>query len=200
MNTFKPDREFALKILKEHIKNESLIRHALTMKAVMRHFAMLYFRNVCNIDKKDFEAEVEKWGIIGLLHDIDYEKYPDKHCLMTREILSSYGFPKDYIRAIESHGYKIVNDVKPMSYMEKVLYATDELTGLIAATALMRPSKSILDLSVSSVKKKWKQKSFAAGVNRDIIEKGAKMLEVDIDNLIEQTINGMKVIAEQIGL
>ena len=117
-----------------------------------------------------------KWGIIGLLHDIDYERYADKHCLIAREIISSHGFPEEYLRAIESLGYKLVTDIEPVEKLEKVLYATDELTGLIAATVLLRPSKSIIDLKVSSVKKKWKQKSFASGINRDVIEKGANLI------------------------
>jgi len=189
MPTFIPDRNFAFTILKEYTKNESLIRHALTIEAVMRYFADLFY-----------EKEVEKWGIIGLLHDIDYERYADKHCLMVREILSPHGFPEEYLRAIESHGYKLVTDVEPVEKLEKVLYATDELTGLIAATVLLRPSKSIMDLKVSSVKKKWKQKSFAAGVNRDVIEEGAKMLGIELDVLIENTIKGMQTVAEEIGL
>jgi Predicted hydrolase (HD superfamily) len=189
MTTFIPNRNFAFTILKEYTKNESLIRHALTTEAVMRYFADLFY-----------EKEVEKWGIIGLLHDIDYERYADKHCLMVREILSPHGFPEEYLRAIESHGYKLVTDVEPVEKLEKVLYATDELTGLIAATVLLRPSKSIMDLKVSSVKKKWKQKSFAAGVNRDVIEEGAKMLGIELDVLIENTIKGMQTVAEEIGL
>jgi predicted hydrolase (HD superfamily) len=189
MITFIPDRDLALKILKEYTQNESLRRHALTMEAVMRYFAGLF-------DKK----EVEKWGTIGLLHDIDYERYPDKHCLMVREILSPHGFPEEYLRAIESHGYKVVNDIEPMEIMEKVLYATDELTGLIAATVILRPSKSIMDLKVSSVKKKWKQKGFASGVNRQVIAEGAKMLGMELDVLIEHTIKGMQTVAEGIGL
>jgi predicted hydrolase (HD superfamily) len=189
MITFKPDRDLALTILKEYTQNESLRRHALTMEAVMRYFAGLF-------DKK----EVEKWGTIGLLHDIDYERYPDKHCLMVREILSPHGFPEEYLRAIESHGYKVVNDIEPMEIMEKVLYATDELTGLIAATVILRPSKSIMDLKVSSVKKKWKQKGFASGVNRQVIAEGAKMLGMELDVLIEHTIKGMQTVAEGIGL
>jgi len=189
MNTFIPDRNFAFTILKEYIKNESLIRHALTMEAVMRYFAKLF----CKI-------EVDKWAIIGLLHDIDYERYPDKHCLMVREILSPHGFQEEYLRAIESHGYKIVTDVKPTETMEKVLYAADELTGLIAATVLLRPGKSIMDLKVSSVKKKCKQKGFASGINRDVIEEGAKMLGMELDLLIEHTIKGMQTVAEEIGL
>lgn len=189
MATFIPNRNFAFTILKEYTQSESLIRHALTIEAVMRYFAELFG-----------EKEVEKWGIIGLLHDIDYERYADKHCLMVREILSPHGFPEEYLRAIESHGYKLVTDVEPMEKLEKVLYATDELTGLIAATVLLRPSKSIMDLKVSSVKKKWKQKSFASGVNRDVIEEGAKMLGMELDVLIENTIKGMQSVAEEIGL
>jgi len=189
MTTFIPDRNFAFTILKEYIKNESLIRHALTMEAVMRYFAEIFCK-----------MEVDKWGIIGLLHDIDYERYPDKHCLMVREILSPHGFPEEYLRAIESHGYKIVTDVEPVKTMEKVLYAADELTGLIAATVLLRPGKSIMDLKVSSVRKKWKQKGFASGVNRDVIEEGAKMLGMELDLLIEHTIKGMQTVAEEIGL
>jgi predicted hydrolase (HD superfamily) len=189
MTNFISDREFAFTILKEYIKNESLIRHALTIEAVMRYFAKLY----C-------EKEVEKWGIIGLLHDIDYERYADKHCLMVREILSPYSFPEEYLRAIESHGYKITNDIEPVKTLEKILYATDELTGLIAATAVLRPSRSIMDLEVSSVLKKWKQKSFASGVNRDVIMEGAIMLGMELDELIEHTIKGMQTVAEEIGL
>ncbi len=189
MSTFIANRDFAFTILKEYIQNESLIKHALSMEAVMRYFAEVY-------DERD----VEKWGIIGLLHDIDYERYPDRHCLMVREILSPYGFPEEYLRAIESHGYRLTNDIEPAEKMEKVLYATDELTGLIAATVVLRPSKSIMDLKVSSVKKKWKQKGFASGVNRNVIAEGAKMLGVEVDVLIDYTIKGMQTVAEEIGL
>ena len=189
MTTFIPKIDLAFTILKEYTQNESLIKHALTMEAVMRYFADLYG-----------EKNVEKWAIIGLLHDIDYERYPDKHCLMVREILSPYSFPEEYLRAIESHGYKLVTDVEPVETMEKVLYATDELTGLIVATVILRPSKSIMDLKVSSVKKKWKQKGFASGVNRDVIAEGAKMLDMERDVLIEHTIKGMQTVAEEIGL
>jgi len=189
MTTFIPDRDFAFAILKKYTRNESLMRHVLAVEAVMRYFAELF----C-------EKEVEKWGTIGLLHDIDYERYADKHCLMVREILSPYGFPEEYLRAIESHGYKLVNDTEPVETLEKVLYATDELTGLIAATVVLRPGKSIMDLNVSSVKKKWKQKSFASGVNRHVIIEGAKMLGMELDVLIEHTIKGMRTVAEEIGL
>ncbi|MDK2823974.1 MAG: hypothetical protein PWQ67_788 [Clostridia bacterium] len=183
-----PTREEALALLKEYNKNESLIRHALAVEAVMLHFAELF-----NEDK-------EKWGIIGLVHDLDYEMYPDQHCKKVREILVARNWPEDYIRAIESHGWNICSDVEPVETMEKVLYATDELTGLIAATALMRPSKSILDLEVKSVKKKWKQKGFAAGVNREIIEAGIQKLGMDLDKVIAETIKGMQKVAEDIGL
>ncbi len=186
---FEPDRETALTVLHKHVKQESLLRHALTVEAVMRHFAGVYN-----------EPDAEKWAVIGLLHDIDFEKYPEQHCHKVRQLLEPEGYPEDYMRAIESHGYKLVSDVEPTHVMEKALYATDELTGLIAATALMRPSKSILDMEVSSVKKKWKQKSFAANVDRDVILDGARMLGMELDELIAHTITGMRAVAEEIGL
>jgi putative nucleotidyltransferase with HDIG domain len=186
---FQPDREAALKVLNQHVTQESLLRHALTVEAVMRHFAEFYH-----------EADIEKWAVIGLLHDIDFEKYPEQHCHKVRELLEPEGYPEDYMRAIESHGYKLVNDVEPVHVMEKALYAADELTGLIAATALMRPSKTILDLEVSSVKKKWKQKSFAANVNREVIADGALMLGMELNELIAHTIAGMRTVAKEIGL
>ncbi len=155
----------------------------------MLHFAQL------------FKAEdPEKWGIIGLVHDIDYEKFPDQHCIKAREILEEQDWPEDYIRAVVSHGWKICTDVEPQSDLEKVLYTIDELTGLISATAIMRPSKSILDLTPKSVKKKWKQKSFAAGVNREVIEEGAKRLGMELGEVIAETIKGMQNVAEEIGL
>ncbi|MEG6567413.1 HDIG domain-containing metalloprotein [Thermoanaerobacterium saccharolyticum] len=182
------NRDEAYRLLKEYNKSESLITHALAVEAVMRHFAEL------------FGEDQEKWGIIGLLHDLDYEMYPNEHCKKVREILKDNGWPEEYIHAIESHGWKLCSDVEPVHRMEKVLYTIDELTGLITATALMRPSKSILDLEVKSVKKKWKQKSFAAGVNRDVIEEGAQMLNMDLDKVIEETIMGMRSAADEIGL
>ena len=161
----------------------------MAVEAVMRHFAELFG-----------EPDVEKWAIIGLVHDLDYEMYPDQHCQKVREILMDEGWPEDYIRAIQSHGWGICSDVEPVEKMEKVLYTIDELTGLIAATALLRPSKSILDLKAKSVKKKWNQKSFAAGVNREIIEKGLELLGMERDFIIEETIKGMQKVAEEIGL
>jgi len=189
MNKTAPNREEAFELLKEFNKSESLIKHALTVEAVMLHFAELFE-----------EEDKEKWRIVGLIHDLDYELYPNEHCKKVREILSERNWPEDYIHAIESHGWKICTDVEPVERMEKVLYTIDELTGLIAATALMRPSKSVLDLEVKSVKKKWKQKGFAAGVNREIIEEGAKMLGMELDKIIEETILGMRKVAESIDL
>lgn len=183
-----PSREEAFELLKEFNKNESLITHALTVEAVMRHFAELY------------NEDEEKWGLVGLLHDIDYERYPEQHCVKAREILEEKKWPEEYIRAVQSHGYGICIDVEPISNMEKVLFTIDELTGLIAATCFLRPSKSVLDLEVKSVKKKWKQKSFAAGVNREVIEQGADRLGMELDKVIDETIKGMQKAAEEIGL
>ncbi len=134
------------------------------------------------------------------MHDLDYEKYPDQHCKKTEEILRQEGWPEEYIRAVVSHGWGIVSDVKPESLMEKVLYAVDELTGLVVTSALVRPSRSVLDMKAKSVKKKWKDKRFAAGVNRQVIEQGAEMLGVDLTELITDTIMGMREVADEIGL
>jgi len=183
-----PSRAAALELLQEYNKNDSLVKHALTVESVMRHFAGL------------LGEDEEKWGIIGLLHDIDYEMYPEQHCIKAKEILTERGWPEDYIHAVLSHGWKLCSDVEPTEKMEKILYTIDELTGLIAATAIMRPSRSILDMEVKSVKKKWKQKSFAAGVNREVIEEGAALLGMEMDTIIGETINGMKKAAEEIGL
>lgn len=188
-NTLKiPTRLDALEIFKEYNKNESLFKHALAVEAVMRHFAAIYNENA------------DKWGVIGLVHDIDYEMYPDQHCVKAGDILAEKGWPKEYIRAVQSHGWNICIDIEPVHVMEKVLYAIDELTGLITATVYMRPDRSIAGLEVSSVKKKWKQKNFASGVNRKVIEDGANLLGVDIDFLIAETIKGMQKEASAIGL
>jgi predicted hydrolase (HD superfamily) len=143
---------------------------------------------------------VEKWGLIGLIHDLDYEKFPEQHCAKTAEILRERGWPEEYIRAIVSHGWGLCSDVEPQSRLEKTLYAIDELTGLVAACALVRPSKSVMDLEPSSVKKKWKQKGFAAGVNREVIQKGAAMLGIEVDALTADVIAGMREVAAEIGL
>ena len=142
----------------------------------------------------------DKWGIIGLIHDLDYEKFPNQHCVKTKEMLEEEGWAAEYVRAAVSHGWGICSDVEPQTDLEKALYAIDELTGLVVTTALIRPSKSVLDVQVKSVKNKWKDKRFAAGVNRSVIEKGAAMLGVTLDELIEDTIKGMQEVAEAIGL
>jgi len=181
-------RQQALELLKEYNKSDSLVKHALSVEAVMRHFAQIN------------NEDIEKWGIVGLLHDIDYEMYPNEHCTKAREILEKAGYGEEYIHAIQSHGYGLCIDVEPTQKMEKVLYTIDELTGLITATALMRPSKSILDMEAKSVKKKWKQKSFAAGVNREVIKNGADKLGMDINTIISETLLGMQDVAQEIGL
>ncbi|MBN2269705.1 MAG: HDIG domain-containing protein [Sedimentisphaerales bacterium] len=183
-----PSREEALSLLKEYNQNEGLIKHALAVEAVMRYCA-----------KKRGEDEV-KWGVIGLVHDLDYERFPNEHCHKTQEILTERGWPAEYIRAVVSHGWGICADIEPQSELEKLLYAIDELTGLVAATALVRPSKSVMDVEVKSVKKKWKDKAFAAGVNRAVIAKGAEMLGVELSELINDTIMGMRQAAAEIAL
>lgn len=188
MAEVRPTREEAFSLLKEYNKNEGLIKHALAVEAVM-----------CYCARKRGEDE-EKWGVIGLVHDLDYEQFPQQHCQKTEEILRSHNWPAEYIRAVLSHGWGMRTDVKPESDLEKVLYAIDELTGLVAATALVRPSKSVMDVEQKSVKKKWKEKSFAAGVNREVIEKGASMLGVELSSLIEDVIMGMREVADEIGL
>jgi predicted hydrolase (HD superfamily) len=183
-----PTRDEAFALLKRYNSNASLIKHALAVEGVMRYFA-----------RKRGEDE-DKWGIIGLIHDLDYEKYPEEHCRKTEAILREEDWPEEYIRAVISHGWGICTDVKPESEMEKVLYAVDELTGLVVTTALVRPSRSVMDLKAKSVKKKWKDKRFAAGVDRSIIESGARMLEMDLSELINDTIMGMREVASSIGL
>ena len=189
MEKKKPTRAEALELFKRYNKSESLLKHALSVEATMVHFAELYE-----------EEDIEKWSVIGLIHDLDYELYPDQHCVKTEEILREEGYPEDYIRAVVSHGYEICTDVEPLENMEKVLYAIDELTGLITAVALLRPSKSLLDLEIKSVKKKWKDKAFAAGVDRATIQKGIDMLGMERDDVIQETILAMRKVAEEIGL
>lgn len=183
-----PTRQDAFSLLRRYTHNESLIRHALTVEAVLRHFASL------NRD------DVEKWGIIGLIHDLDYEQYPEQHCSMTRKILEEEQWPEEYIRAVVSHGWGICSDTEPEHILEKVLFTIDELTGLVTASVLIRPSRSIFDLEVKSVRKKWNLKGFAAGANREVIEKGAMMMGKDLDYVIGETIAGMRAVAAEIGL
>ncbi len=182
-----PNREDSFKLLKEY-NGDALVTHGLSVEGAMRYFA-----------KKSDEDE-EKWGIVGLLHDLDYEKFPDEHCHKTKEIMEPLGYSDEIIRAIMSHAYGICTDVEPISKMEKTLYAVDELAGLITACALVRPSKSVMDLEVKSVKKKFKQKSFASGVDREVIKKGAQMLDITLDELIYDVIQAMREIAPSLGL
>lgn len=183
-----PTRQEAWELLLKYNENPSLINHAKAVEAVMRHIA-----------RQKGEDE-EKWGIIGLAHDLDYEKFPEQHCTMTEKILSEAGWADEYIRAILSHGWEVCTDIEPLNELEKTLFAIDELTGLVTAVALVRPSKSIIDVEVKSVKKKWKEKQFAAGASREVIQKGADMLGTPLEELISLTINGMKEVAGEIGL
>ena len=183
-----PTRTAAFGLLCEYNKQDSLVRHGLAVEAVMRHFAA------------KAGEDVEKWGVIGLCHDLDYEQFPEQHCAMTRSILEGQNWPESYIRAIVSHGWGICSETEPIHYMEKILFATDELTGLITASVYVRPSKSILDLTTKSVMKKWNTRAFAAGANRDVIAKGAGMLGIPVEELVEETISAMQKRADEIGL
>ena len=183
-----PTRQEAFELLTTYNQNPGLIKHALAVEGVMRYMA------------RKHGADEEAWGLIGLVHDLDYEKFPEQHCQKTEEILRENNWPESYIRAIISHGWGICTDVEPRSDMEKVLYAIDELTGLVTAAALVRPSKSVMDMKAKSVKKKWKNLRFAAGVDREVIEKGARMLDVELSELITDTIMGMREVADEIGL
>ncbi len=183
-----PTREQALELFLRYNQSESLYRHALSVEAVMRYMA-----------RKHGEDE-EKWGVIGLIHDLDYEKYPEQHCTMTEKILKEEGWPEEYVRAVISHGYGICSDTEPKTLLEKTLFAIDELTGLVNTSALVRPSRSVMDMEARSVRKKWTDKRFAAGVDRSVIEKGAAMLGTDLNDLITDTIMGMREVAEEIGL
>jgi putative nucleotidyltransferase with HDIG domain len=188
MQEHTPTYDEALSLLKEFNDSESLLKHAYCVEGVMRYMA-----------RKMGEDE-EKWGIIGLMHDLDYQAFPEQHCKKSREILEKRGWPKEYIRAIVSHGWGICSDIEPQTDMEKTLYAVDELTGLITAVAIIRPSRSVADLEAKSVMKKWKDKSFAAGVNRSVIEKGTEMLGVESRDLASDVIMGMREVADRIGL
>jgi predicted hydrolase (HD superfamily) len=188
MDTNRPTREQALALFRQYNQSESLLKHALAVEGVMRYMA-----------RKAGEDE-EKWGIIGLIHDLDWEMYPDQHCKMTEKILRENSWPEEYIRAVLSHGWGLASDVEPVSLLEKTIFAVDELTGLVATSALVRPSRSVLDMEAKSVKKKWNDKRFAAGVDRSVIEKGAAMLGVSLHDLITDCIMGMRDVAEEIGL
>lgn len=175
-------REKAFELLKKYNSEKFHIQHGLTVEAVMKWFA----------DDLGYGEDAEFWGIVGLLHDIDFEKHPEQHCIKAPELLRNAGVGEDMIHAICSHGYGLTVDVKPEHEMEKVLFAVDELTGLIGAAALMRPSKSVEDMELKSLKKKYKDKRFAAGCSRDVIEKGAEMLGWELAALQEKTLEAMR--------
>lgn len=175
-------REAAVVILKKYNQDAFHLHHAYTVEGVMRWFAR----------ERGYGDEEEFWGIVGLLHDVDFEQYPEQHCIKAPELLRQEGVGEDMIHAVVSHGYELTVDVEPAHEMEKVLYAVDELTGLIGAVALMRPSRSVMDMELKSVKKKYRNANFAAGCSREVIERGAGMLEMELDELISNTILAMR--------
>jgi predicted hydrolase (HD superfamily) len=183
-------RQQAMALLKQYNKDAFHLQHALTVEGVMRWFAQ----------DQGFGGEAEFWGTVGLLHDIDFEQFPEQHCAKAPELLRAGGCGEELIHAVCSHGYGLTSvDVKPEHLMEKILYAADELTGLIWAVAIIRPSKSVMDMEVKSVKKKYKTPAFAAGCSREVIEKGAALLGWELDTLIEKTILAMRSCEAEIG-
>lgn len=181
-------REDAYELLKKYNKDPFHIQHALTIEAVMKWYA----------NELGFADEAEYWGIVGLLHDIDFELYPNEHCIKAPELLREGGVDEDIIHGVVSHGYGITVDVAPEREMEKVLFAADEMTGLIWAAALMRPSKSTKDMELKSLKKKYKSKGFAAGCSREVIERGANQLGWELDKLLTMTMEAMKATEDEI--
>lgn len=179
-------REEAMALLKKYNQEPFHIQHALTVEGVMRWFA------------KENQEDEEFWGIAGMLHDVDFEKWPDQHCKKAPELLAEIGTSEELVHAVCSHGYGICSDVEPELLMEKIMFAADELTGLIWAAALMRPSKSVMDMEVKSIKKKFKDKRFAAGCSREIIQKGADMLGWELTELFEKTLEAMRSCEAQI--
>lgn len=173
-------REEALKLVKKYNQEPFHIQHALTVEGVMRWFA------------RDNQEDEDFWGLAGLLHDVDFEKWPEEHCKKAPELLAEIGASDELVHAVCSHGYGVCSDVEPVDQMEKILFAADELTGLIWAAALMRPSKSVMDMEVKSIKKKFKDKRFAAGCSREIIQRGADMLGWDLNELFEKTLEAMR--------
>lgn len=184
----KISREEAFELLKKYNKEPFHIQHALTVEGVMRWYA----------GELGFADEADYWAITGLLHDIDFELYPEEHCQKAPELLKDGGVGEDMIHSICSHGFGICSEVEPVHEMEKVIFAADELTGLIGAAALMRPSKSVMDMEVSSIKKKFKDKRFAAGCSRDVIRQGAERLGWELNELFEKTILAMRSCEESI--
>ena len=184
----KIDRNASFAVLCEYNKDSFHIRHALTVEGVMKWYS----------SQLGYGDEADYWAVVGLMHDIDFELYPEQHCIKAPELLSAHGFDDDFIHSVCSHGYEICTDVEPVHEMEKVLFASDELTGLIWAAAKMRPSKSVMDMEVSSLKKKFKDKKFAAGCSRDVIKRGAEILGWDLDKLFEMTIMAMRSCEESV--
>jgi len=179
----------AEELLAQHVSNPSQLSHARAVRAVMRHFAELH------------NEDIDYWSQVGLLHDIDYEKHPEQHLEHTDPILRAAGYNDDFINAVLSHGWGLCKvDVEPQHVMEKVLYATDELTGLITAAVYMRPDRSVLTIETKSVKKKFKNKKFAAGVDREVVKKGAELLQLELDDLITETIQAMRKAADELNL
>ena len=177
-------RNEAWELLNEYNKDAFHLKHAQIVEGVMKYFAK----------ELGYGDEEEFWGIVGLLHDLDFEQFPEQHCIKEQEIMRERGIDERIIHATASHGFELTVDIKPEYEMEKVLYAVDELTGLIGATALMRPSKSVQDIELKSVKKKYKSKGFAAGCSREVIERGAQMLGWSLDDLISKTILAMRTV------
>lgn len=178
----------AMELLRQYNQSESLIRHGMAVETIMRYFA------------QEAGEDVDFWGDVGLLHDLDYEMYPEEHCHKSAELLQSAGYGEEFIHAVMSHGYGLVTEVEPVLYMEKILFTVDELSGLIVAGALMRPSRSVMDMETKSVRKKFKDNHFAAGVNRQVIEKGCAMLNVPLDEIIEKCILAMRANHEALGV
>lgn len=180
-------RDEAWKLLNEYNKEHFHLKHAVTVEGVMRYFA----------DELGYKNEIDFWGIVGLLHDLDFEQFPEEHCIKEQQIMREYGIDERIIHATASHGYQLTVDIEPKHPMEKVLYAVDELSGLIGAVAIMRPSRSVSDLELKSVKKKYKNANFAAGCSREVIQRGAQMLGWSLDDLISKTILAMRNCEEQ---
>ena len=183
-----PTRTDAERLLEQYIENPALRNHCRAVAATMGYVA------------RGRGEQPEPWEVIGLVHDLDWEKFPELHCRKTEQILRAAGWPDEYVRAVLSHGWQICTDVEPRSDLEKTLYAIDELTGFVTACALVRPSRSVRDLEVKSVRKKWKNANFAAGVDRAVIERGARMLDAELNDLIRTVILAMREVADDIGL
>lgn len=186
--TLPMDRAQAFELLRRHTHSDSLLKHALCVEATMRYLA------------ERWGEDAEWWGMVGLLHDLDFDEHPDRHCQVTPELLREAGFDEDFVRAVLSHGWGLCTDVEPRHRMEKAIYASDELTGLVTACALMRPSKSVMDMETKSVMKKFKTPAFAASINREVIKNGAELLGLSVDELAGMVILALRAIADDIGL